>query len=45
MPSSAFTPLDLYCERLGPEFWAEPLNAISNGGFIVAAWLAWRNSE
>jgi len=42
MPSSAFTPLDLYCERLAPDFWAEPLNAISNGGFIVAAWLAWR---
>lgn len=42
MPSSAVTPLDLYCERLGPEFWAEPLNAISNGGFVIAAWLAWR---
>lgn len=42
MPSSALTPLDLYCERLGPEFWAEPLNAISNAGFLVAAWLTWR---
>lgn len=42
MPANALTPLDLYCERLGPEFWAEPLNALSNGGFIVAAWMAWR---
>ena len=44
MSGSALTPLDLYCERLGPEFWAEPLNALSNGGFVVAAWLAWRLS-
>ncbi len=30
-----------YCERQGdPSFWAEPINAISNGGFVVAgAWL------
>jgi hypothetical protein len=41
MPDSFFTPIDIYCERLGPEFWAEPLNALSNGAFIVAAWLAW----
>jgi hypothetical protein len=26
-----------YCERGGdPTFWAEPLNAISNGAFIIA---------
>lgn len=29
--------LDLYCERTDPLFWSEPLNAISNGAFIVAA--------
>ena len=29
-------PIDLYCERLGPGWWAEPLNAVSNLGFIVA---------
>ncbi len=23
-------PIDLYCERLGPEFWAEPINAVTN---------------
>lgn len=26
-----------YCERLGPAFWAEPLNAATNAAFIVAA--------
>ncbi len=34
--------LDQYCERLGPEFWAEPVNAISNAAFFVAAYCAWR---
>lgn len=32
-------PIDAYCERLGPEFWAEPLNAITNGAFFVAAFV------
>ena len=26
-----------YCERLSDAFWAEPLNAISNGAFLFAA--------
>jgi hypothetical protein len=30
--------LDLYCERLGPGLLAEPLNALTNGAFLVAAW-------
>ena len=29
--------IDAYCERTGPEFWAEPLNAATNLAFIVAA--------
>ena len=29
--------IDIYCERTGPEFWAEPLNAVTNLAFIVAA--------
>ncbi len=29
--------IDLYCERTGPEIWSEPLNALSNGAFILAA--------
>lgn len=34
--------IDLYCERTGPGFWNEPINALSNAAFIVAAILAWR---
>lgn len=36
------TPVDLYCERTDPSFWAEPVNALSNVSFLVAAALAWR---
>ncbi|MEM7442737.1 MAG: ceramidase domain-containing protein [Pseudomonadota bacterium] len=28
--------IDAYCERIGPEFWAEPINALTNLAFIVA---------
>lgn len=35
-------PVDLYCERTGPEFWGEPVNALSNAAFLLAAVLAWR---
>jgi Ceramidase len=39
------TPIDLYCERTDPSFWAEPANALSNTAFLVAAaaaLLRWR---
>jgi len=37
------TPIDAYCERLGPEFWAEPVNAVTNASFLIAAGImAWR---
>lgn len=29
-----------YCERLSSAFWAEPLNAVSNAAFLLAALLA-----
>lgn len=35
-------PIDLYCERLGPSFWAEPVNALTNVAFFVAAWAAFQ---
>jgi hypothetical protein len=38
-------PVDLYCERTDPSFWAEPINAVTNGAFLIAAALAfvlWR---
>jgi hypothetical protein len=38
-------PVDLYCERTDPTFWAEPVNAFTNAAFLIAALLAfleWR---
>jgi hypothetical protein len=34
--------LDLYCERTGPGFWAEPVNGFTNIGFLFAAFFSWR---
>ena len=34
--------IDIYCERLGPAFWAEPWNALTNGAFLLAALVAYR---
>ena len=39
-----FAPVDAYCERLGPGFWAEPLNAMTNAAFVIAALWLWRRS-
>lgn len=42
------TPIDLYCERTDPAFWSEPVNAISNIAFLIAAaaaFVAWRRSR
>ncbi len=39
--------VDIYCERLSADFWAEPINAITNIFFILAGILAlrlWKNS-
>ncbi len=33
--------MDVYCERVGPGLLAEPLNAVSNTSFLLAAWAAW----
>lgn len=33
-------PVDIYCERTDPSFWSEPVNAVSNAAFLVAAVLA-----
>lgn len=37
--------IDGYCERLGPGLWAEPLNAVTNLAFLIAALLAWRRAH
>ena len=34
-------PVDIYCERLGAGFWAEPANALTNLSFIAAALWGW----
>ena len=41
-------PMDEYCERIDASFWSEPLNAISNAAFIVAAlvlFIHWSRSK
>jgi hypothetical protein len=37
--------LDLYCERLGPGLWAEPLNASTNIAFFLSAWALWHTAR
>lgn len=32
-----FAEIDGYCERLGPGYWAEPVNAVTNLAFLLAA--------
>jgi hypothetical protein len=42
------TPLDLYCERTDASFWSEPVNAVSNAAFLIAAAAAfhlWRRGD
>jgi hypothetical protein len=36
------TPIDLYCERTDPTFWSEPVNALTNLAFLIAAAAALR---
>ncbi|HZP76986.1 MAG TPA: ceramidase domain-containing protein [Pseudolabrys sp.] len=36
------TPIDLYCERTDASFWSEPVNAVSNAAFLIAAFVAYR---
>ena len=41
-------PVDLYCERTDASFWSEPVNAVSNAAFLIAAVLAlrlWRRGD
>ena len=38
-------PVDIYCERIAHGFWEEPVNALSNLAFIVAAFIGWREAH
>lgn len=40
-----FAPVDSYCERTGPEYWSEPINAVTNAAFLIAAFIMWRRTR
>lgn len=40
-----FAAVDAYCERTGPEYWSEPVNALTNLAFLLAAILMWPGSK
>jgi hypothetical protein len=37
-----FRAVNNYCERTDPSYWSEPVNAITNAAFILAAIWGWR---
>jgi Ceramidase len=37
-----FRAVNAYCERTDAGYWSEPLNALTNASFLVAAWVCWR---
>ena len=39
------SPVDIYCERTGPEYWSEPVNALTNAAFVIAALIMWRRVQ
>ncbi len=45
MAAGWWEPVRDYCERTGPELLAEPLNAVSNAAFVVAAVLLLRRGR
>jgi hypothetical protein len=34
--------IDAYCERTDASYWSEPINAVTNAAFLIAAWIMWR---
>ncbi|MDH3264103.1 MAG: ceramidase [Paracoccaceae bacterium] len=34
--------IDGYCERTDASYWSEPVNAVTNAAFLVAAFVMWR---
>ncbi|WP_068113875.1 ceramidase domain-containing protein [Tropicimonas marinistellae] len=34
--------VDGYCERTDFTYWSEPVNALTNAAFLLAAWIMWR---
>lgn len=33
--------IDGYCERTDPSYWSEPINAVTNAAFLIAAVIMW----
>ena len=42
LDASLCVPVDHYCERTSAAIDAEPVNALTNVAFLLAAWAAWR---
>ena len=40
-----FEPINAYCERTGPDYWSEPVNAVTNAAFLIAAFIMWRRTR
>ncbi|MEM7752368.1 MAG: ceramidase domain-containing protein [Pseudomonadota bacterium] len=37
--------IDAYCERTDPSYWSEPINAVTNAAFIIAAVFMWHRCD
>ncbi len=37
--------IDAYCERTDPSYWSEPVNAVTNAAFVIAALIMWQRCE
>lgn len=37
--------IDGYCERTDPSYWSEPVNAVTNAAFLIAAFVMWRRTQ
>jgi hypothetical protein len=42
--TTMFDPIDAYCERTSAVYWAEPVNAVTNAAFLIAALVMWRRT-
>lgn len=36
--------IDAYCERTDASYWSEPVNALTNAAFLIAAVIMWRRT-
>ncbi len=37
--------IDAYCERTDAGYWSEPVNAVTNAAFLIAAFVMWRRTR